>query len=404
MEHRASRCPWRRVHLLAGAATAALVSVGYPLPANTQEEAIPPEIRRELESRDRLIEEQQRIIRDLSRRLSIVEDRLPAAPGAATAQSPQPAAASAPSGEAAPAQAAAPPARQPGPAPFEVSPEDAERALERTLTAEGALLLPPGQAEISPSLSYTRQEIDSAGVIILDGGTTVGENQIERDEFEAAVELRLGLPFDSQAEFRLPYQIVRQEIDEEVGFLPRSSESDTGQGFQNISLGLAKTLLREDGWWPDLVGRVAWEPNTGRNQDEGVSLQAGGQSFTGSVSAVKRQDPIAFIASAGYTFNTEEDDVEPGDEVFVSFGGVLGVSPETSLRIQVTQQFIDDVEIDGRTFDGSDQNSTTLTVGASTFLFRGGLLDVATSIGLTDDAPDYAVIVSLPIRFDTPTF
>jgi hypothetical protein len=43
-----------------------------------------------------------------------------------------------------------------------------------------------------------------------------------------------------------------------------------------------------------------------------------------------------------------------------------------------------------------------LTIGASSILGRGVFLDAALGIGLTDEAADYSVIVSLPIRFDVP--
>jgi hypothetical protein len=32
------------------------------------------------------------------------------------------------------------------------------------------------------------------------------------------------------------------------------------------------------------------------------------------------------------------------------------------------------------------------------------LLSITGGVGLTDDAPDYFVVLSLPVRFDTPTF
>jgi len=44
----------------------------------------------------------------------------------------------------------------------------------------------------------------------------------------------------------------------------------------------------------------------------------------------------------------------------------------------------------------------TLDLGASTILGRGVLVHVTASVGLTDDAPDYAVRIALPIRFGLP--
>jgi hypothetical protein len=290
------------------------------------------------------------------------------------------------------------------PVPFEVAPKEVERALERTLTAQGALLIPFGQVEVDPSFAYVRRESTNAGLVAVDDTNFIGDNKIERDEFLGALDLRVGLPYDSQVELGLPYEVVREERVGEAGFLVRDSNSETGAGFRNLALGLAKTILREGPWRPDVIGRVIWESSTGQNEDNGVGLQAGGQSLTTALSAVKLQDPLAFVGSLGYTFNSEKNDVRPGNEFFLSFGSVLGISPETSARVQLTQQFVDDIRLDGDKLGGSDQNSTTLTIGASTFLFRGALLDVAAGVGVTDDAPDYSVMVSLPIRFNLPTF
>jgi hypothetical protein len=425
-----------RHRLIAGTAVSCLTVGLMTWPARTQDASIPPSIRRELEIRDRQLAEQRETIRSLSERLTLLESQLQAlasaagsgAPAVAAAQVPAPrpsatartttvtgqaAAApkpppSRPGAEPEPppavAPAAAPAPARPGVAPFEVAPEEIERALERTLTAQGALLIPFGQMEVDPSFAYVRRESTNAGLVAVDGTNFIGDNKIERDEFLGALDLRVGLPYDSQVELGLPYEVVREERVGEAGFLVRDSNSETGAGFRNLSLGLAKTILGDGPWRPDLIGRVIWEPSTGQNEDDGVGLQAGGQSLSATLSAVKVQDPLAFVGSLGYTFNSEKNDVRPGNEFFLSFGSVLGISPETSARVQLTQQFVDDIRLDGERVSGSDQNSATLTIGASTFLFRGALLDVAAGIGVTDDAPDYSIMVSLPIRFNLPTF
>lgn len=68
------------------------------------------------------------------------------------------------------------------------------------------------------------------------------------------------------------------------------------------------------------------------------------------------------------------------------------------------QTFVDNTKIDGEGVNGTDRVIATATVGASVILGRGALLDVAADIGLTDDAPDYAARVSVPIRFDLPFY
>jgi hypothetical protein len=311
-----------------------------------------------------------------------------------------------PEGEAAPpatteGQAAPPQA----PGQFEVEEEAIDRALERTLVQEGVLLLPLGQAEIEPAFTYTRREFDVPTFVTVNGDTFVGEQEIERNEFETAATLRVGLPFDSQVEVAIPYNYVDESVNTTVGGAPQTSNSESGHGFGDVSLGLAKTLLQERaGWWPDVIARVTWDADTGKTDDNGVFLGGGFNELSGSLSAVKRQDPLAFVGSVSYAKTFEHDDIEPGDEVGFSLGTVLAASPETSLSFFFNQTFADDTKIDGDTINGSDQVVGTLSLGAATILGRNVLLSITGEIGLTDDAPDYAIGASLPIRFDLPTF
>ena len=304
----------------------------------------------------------------------------------------------------------APPAAQPAPPPaapgqLEVDESLIDRALERTLVQEGVLLLPFGQAEIEPSFTYTRREIDVPTFVTVNGDTFVGEQEVERNEFETAATLRVGLPFDSQVEVGMPYNYVDEQVTTTVGGAPQTSNSESGHGFGDVNLGLAKTLLQEGtGWWPDVIARVTWDADTGKTRDKGVFLGGGFNELSGSLSAVKRQDPLAFVGTAFYEKTFEHDNLEPGDELGFSLGTALAASPETSLSFFFNQTFADDTKLDGDTINGSDQVIGTFSMGAATILGRNVLLSITGEIGLTDDAPDYAIGASLPIRFDLPTF
>lgn len=294
----------------------------------------------------------------------------------------------------------APEAAAPG--QLDVSADDAERALERTLVATGALLLPFGKLEVEPAFAYTRREVTVPTFVTQGGSTFVGESKLRRNEFVAGLGLRVGLPWDSQLELDLPYRLVDQSQVTTIGGVEQGENDDTGSGVGDLTVGFAKTLVREQGWVPDVVARVSYDSNTGKTKDSGVVLGGGFHEVGGSVSFTKRQDPLAFVGSIGYEHTFEDDNVQPGDQIFFTIGTVLAASPETSLRLVLTQQFIDDVEIDGSTVDGSDQVIGTLSIGAAAILGRGILLDGALGVGLTDDGPDYSVRVSLPIRFDLP--
>ena len=291
-------------------------------------------------------------------------------------------------------------AQQSTPVPPEVDEEAAERALERTLTAEGALLLPSGRSEIEPSFTYTRRENDNAALFLVDGNIVLGTRDIERDEFTGSLDYRIGLPLDAQLELGIPYNVVTQSIVDDSGGL--NETRTTGQGIGDPSIGIAKTLMRESGWRPDLIARVTYDSDLGERVDNDVALSAGFHEIRGSLTALKRQDPLAFVGTLSYEKSFESDDVEPGDEFGLSLSTLLAASPETSLRLGLQQAYTDDFEVDGRKVEGSDQLQASAIFGVSTILGRGAFLDVSAGIGLTDDAPDYFVGASLPIRFDFP--
>jgi hypothetical protein len=365
--------------------------------AKAQEDIVTrEELQQMLKERDAVIIELQHTVKDLLVRLDTLETQLRAPTAAAPAQ-------------AEPALTQAPSAPPPAPRAQEgegiqtksatqlaVDEAAAERALERTLVQEGALLLPAGVAELTPSFTYTYNEFDFPSVV--DG--FLGSTKVERSVFETALDLRVGLPWDSQVELGMPYRWVDQQTQGNVGTAPQLANDDTGQGFGDLTVGLAKTLVREGEWWPDAIARVEWDTGTGDKADNGVALGGGFQSLSGTLSLLKRQDPLAYFGSAGYRTFFESDNIDPGDAIAASFGIALAVSPESSLSMAVENQFFSETEIDGEKVDGSDFTSSVLNLGVSTILTESTLLSVFTGIGITDDAPDYTVGISLPIKTD----
>jgi hypothetical protein len=286
----------------------------------------------------------------------------------------------------------------PAPGQVEVDEEAAERALDFTLVQQGVLLLPFGRNQFTPSFTYSRQTGDFP--VVVNG--QLAEEDVRRNEFEFLASLFVGLPFDSQLELSLPYNLVEQKIVDNVLGSPVQESSDTGHGLGDFSVGLAKTVLRERNWWPDVILGVNWDTGTGESDDNDVPLDGGFQELTGSISLTKRQDPLVFVAGAFYQATFEHNDIDPGDQLGFNIGTFLAASPNTSLRVVLNQSFIDEFKVDGQSIDGSDRVQSILTFGASAILGRYVLLDGAVGVGLTDDSPDYSVSISLPIRFSTP--
>jgi hypothetical protein len=380
-----------------------------------------PELERLLMQRDEIIIQLLRRVDALERRLAAIESAAPPAPAAGPqppesaervadrgplpavpgVPAPKPPTPAAPLERTSPRQETS--AETPtAPGRFEVDEAAAERALERTLVQGGALLLNAGEAEITPSFRFSRREDDAPIAFAADGETFVAEDDVRRNLFEWELGLRLGLPFDSQIEAGFPYRLVDQSEVTSVAFAAQQERSRSGSGLGDLSIGLAKTLLRERRWWPDLVGRVTWDTATGDTRDGGVLLGSGFHEITGSLTATKRQDPLVFVGEASYQKAFENDGIAPGDQLGFTVGTFLAASPEASLRLTFEQTFADEIEIDDREIEGSDRVLGSLNLGASVILGPRLLLDVVAGVGVTDDAPDYSIRASLPLRFDTP--
>lgn len=359
----------------------------------------------------RQLAESESKVRALQERLDRLEQRFEAMdaarPAAGTAAAPTlqppPAQARVPAPPpAAPTASAAPP-RPPAsrPGSFEVDEDAAQRALERTLTQAGALLLPPGAYSITPSLSYQRSEQESPRFAQATDPTTgatglvLGSDRLRRNEFQGRLELRAGLPMASQVEVSLPYNYVRSSRVDSFG----DTESANGSGIGDLTIGLAKTLVRERGAVPDLIGRLSFNTGTGERSDNRVALSSGYRQAIAELVALKRQDPLAFFAAASHAYVFERGDERPGNVTNLSLGTVLAASPATSLQFGFTQTYRREHEIDGRNVPGSDQTYGTVSIGASSILSRNAMLIVSTGIGVGGDAPKYSFNLSLPITF-----
>jgi hypothetical protein len=279
----------------------------------------------------------------------------------------------------------------PAPGQLEVSAEAAERALERTLVATGNLLVPNGFAEIEPTFSYARREVP----------TQVAFN-VNRNELSWALDMRFGLPWESQFEISLPYNLMQQQVTN-IELNPVQQVSNRwGNAFGDVMVGLAKTFVHESGWIPDLLGRVTYEIPTGPESSNQVPLISGRELLAFSLTATKRQDPLVFVATGGYAKAFETYHINLGDELNFLTGVFLASSPATSLRAVLQESFVKPVTINDVTFKGSDTVQTMLSFGASTILGRGVLVDLQVGAGLTSSAPKYSVILSGTYRFGMP--
>lgn len=287
------------------------------------------------------------------------------------------------------------------PGSFEVDEDAAQRALERTLVQTGALLLPVGQAEVQPFATYARHETKEPFLFVNNSTLQATNASIRKNEFNTGANFLLGLPFESQAEFRIPYQFINQSVVVPNGSGAKET-SNTGNALGNISVGLAKTVVHESGWIPDLIARVVWDAASGSAMDNHVAMGGGFNSFSASMTALKRQDPLAFTGRVAYQKTLEKNGIEPGDQLSLSVGATLAASPQTSLSIGLQQTYAQETKINNNNVQGSDNVSSAFTMGASSTIGRSLFFSVSGGIGLTESSPDYFFNITIPLRFDMP--
>ncbi len=306
----------------------------------------------------------------------------PAVPAPALPPAPSAQASAAPSGQQAESK--------PAPGQFKVDVQAAQRALERTLTASGALLVPYGSVDFEPTIGYTRRE--TPNLVLFTNN---------RNEFTTAFNLRIGLPWESQLSLGLPFVAAQQQTINNFVAPVQQVSSGFGAGLGDVTIGLSHTLMHQAaGWRPDLIAGISYEAPTGQRTANGVALQNSAQSrLTFSLTALKRQDPLAFVAGIGYSKAFDYQNFNPGNQLTFTGGVYLASSPETTLSALLQQSFVQAPTLNGVTLTGSNSVQSVLVLGASSILGRGVLLNLQVGVGLTRDAPKYSVLVSFPIRF-----
>lgn len=180
----------------------------------------------------------------------------------------------------------------------------------------------------------------------------------------------------------------------------QSVAHQTGSGFGDLTVGLARVFGAEKERRPNLIGRLTWLTGSGDERDDTVFLGGGHAAVRAQLGASWRRDPVVFLMSGGYTHFEDDGTLRPGDSFDLSLGVGLAVSPDTALIFSLNQASFEEFRRDEIDLPGTDRLSSTLGLSASTIVGRRLLLQANTNIGLTEDASDYQFGLSLSSRFD----
>ncbi len=281
-------------------------------------------------------------------------------------------------------------------------------AVQSALVRRNAVLLSPGQYEIEPSFNYAPTSSDFVSIdgfsifpVLIVGSVTT--EQVRKDNLIGTLTGRAGLPYGFQADVRIPYQYGLEERTRADGHFTRNEE----YGLGDIALGLSKELwISKGGYMPNLIGRVQWKTTTGRSVYDGASLGIGSgfNALRTEITALRPIDPAAVYATLGYTVNFGDDkgasgDINPGDTISAALGTTLALNRDLAISFGFDAQWTQNSSLNGVTVNGSSYNVGDFTFGMTYQFMPNRRLDMGFSAGLTRDAPDYSVTLSMPFRF-----
>jgi hypothetical protein len=232
-------------------------------------------------------------------------------------------------------------------------------------------------------------------------GDVVSE-RIRRNTMTAAATARYGLPWDMQAEVRVPY------VHDESSRLSGSGEEQrlSRSGLGDAELALSRQLWRSGDGGLDLLGTLRWKTATGDDafdaSSERLALGSGFNALSASLTAVSVLDPVVFFGGLSYTRTLDDSKaglrIAPGDSYGLQFGTALALNLDTSINFAFSQQFGRRTEVNGRELPGSYVNTGTLSIGLSRVLMSGTSFDSSIVIGLSEDSPDLQLAFSMPFR------
>ena len=255
-------------------------------------------------------------------------------------------------------------------------------AIEEALVSKGLVLLPSGTFRVTPGFAWEH--------------TGTGESAF--DGYAAGLSIEAGLPWDLAVTVAVPY------------LWARDSALGNNGGIGDVSVTLSKKLARETDAMPSLVAHVGYTHDTGADPYALVPIGFGYPSWRAELAAVKRFDPVVLYGNVSYRYSlpkTIELDsfqgrVAPGASVGVGAGITLAATPGIALDAGVNFYFVAPTTYESAGIASySDPRQTVgyLSLGASFKLAKDLSLIVNAYPGVTRDASDLVLSVSLPYRF-----
>lgn len=262
--------------------------------------------------------------------------------------------------------------------------EEAQKALEIFLR-EQRVFFRRGELALELGLFYSLDTKET----FLRSDTTPVFAKITKRIVLPSLTIRYGLVNDLELDIVLPfYGFAEQETN--VG-TARLRMRDQGLG--DITGLVRYQVWHERGASPDVIVDVRGKSHTGGGFD--ALLGTGEWSIGGGVTLVKTLDPVVFFGRLGYTYTLERAGLDRGNEIALLSGMGVSLNDRVSVSMQVNGAYTEHAKLHGRTLTGSSLESFSLQLGTTVQVTKRLFVEPIVSFGLTDDAADVVVGVTL---------
>lgn len=338
---------------------ALIFAAGVAVPAAAQTES---ELRQQLDAQKAINEQLRRRVQELERQLA-----------------------------GAPSAPALKPLERRAAAAEEVSPRGTT-AIEEALVAKGVVLIPPGSFRLAPGFTWAHS------------GASALRTRI--DSYVASLTADAGLPWGMAVSANVPY-------------VYRDTSFGSNSGLGDFSLAVSKKLTDESDFlrgMPSWVASLSYLEKNGEDPFGPIPIGSGFRALAGTLSAVKRIDPVALYGNLTFAHAFASDvnapnflgeasfrgRIAPGNTWGYRLGASLAATPAISFDASLSGSFSRSTDVNSVAFGAYTlPNSTTVffNLGAGFLLARNLSLLLNAAAGATKDSPDFIFSLSLPYRF-----
>ena len=290
--------------------------------------------------------------------------------------------------------------------------EERQYSAERVILEEQrGVLLPAGQLVVQPGFQFTnvgRNLVDVSGFFPIPGLIfgRIETASINRNFYTTSLDLRYGVHRRAEFEVTVPYTWRADRSETDLGGPNERVTGIRDSGIGDLTFGVNTQLLYQRKWWPDTVLNLLARAPTGTDpfdvHGNELAFGTGTWGFNGGFTMVRSLDPAVIYGSLRYLWDVERNtnglDVDLGDGFEYTAGLAFSLNERLAFTTSLQHTILGRARINGDKIAGSDINAARLFLGGSYRMTETMTANLALGIGLTDDAPDFSIELSLPLR------